>query len=145
MKMPIKTNNIIFALVTSLFIAATLTGCSDDEQSGISKKTQIHFDHAHGSEVSDLIKHKFEHKFAEQCVQREIQNSVNKADERKRFAKPCLCIATRIMRDLTAVEAEKFLIEKKSTQSLKMSFDEAAYFCLQNKAQAKSPVLFGRK
>jgi hypothetical protein len=56
-----------------------------------------------------------------------------------------MCIARRIMKDLTAVEAEKFLVEKKSTQSLKMSFDEAAYFCLQIKAKPKSPVIFGKK
>ena len=49
------------------------------------------------------------------------------------------------MRNLTAVEAEKFLVEKKSTQSLKMSFDEAAYFCLQTKAKPQATVLFGKK
>jgi hypothetical protein len=78
-------------------------------------------------------------------VEREVRNSVNKANDRKRYAKPCMCIARRIMKDLTAVEAEKFLVEKKSTQSLKMSFDEAAYFCLQIKAKPKSPVIFGKK
>ena len=146
--MPTKSKNILFAIITSLFIAATLTACSDDKPTKIAKSTKnTHndFDHTHGSEVSDLKKHKFEHQFAEQCVTREIQNSVNKENDRKRFAKPCLCIATRIMKNLTAVEAEKFLIEKKSTQSLKTSFDEAAYFCLQEKKQAKSPQLFGRK
>ena len=106
---------------------------------------KISFDHSHGSDVSDLKKHTFEHKFAKQCVEREVRNSVNKANDRKRYAKPCMCIAKRIMKNLTAVEAEKFLVEKKSTQSLKMSFDEAAYFCLQTKAKVKSPVLFGKK
>lgn len=143
--MPIKSIKSIFLLIIGLCVVVTLTSCSDDNSNDLSTATQISFNHAHGSNVSDLIKHKFEHKFADECVKREIRNSVNKEDDTKRFAKPCLCIATRIMKDLTAVEAEKFLIEKKNTQSLKMSFDEAAYFCLQSKKQAKSPVLFGRK
>ena len=145
MKMPIKTKNFIFALLTSLVMSATLTACSDDKPKKAAKSERITFDHAHGSEVSDLKKHTFEHKFAKQCVEREVRNSINKENDRKRFEKPCLCIATRIMRNLTAVEAEKFLVEKKSTQSLKMSFDEAAYFCLQTKAKPQATVLFGKK
>ncbi|MCK4840821.1 MAG: hypothetical protein KAT04_02935 [Methylococcales bacterium] len=139
--MPIKT---IVVLLVSLFISSTLTACSDDKPQKTTKKEQIYFDHSHGSEVSNLKKHTFEHKFAKQCVEREVRNSVNKENDRKRFTKPCLCIATRIMRNLTAVEAEKFLVEKKSTQSLKMSFDEAAYFCLQNKKTPKAKKIFGR-
>ena len=145
MKMPIKTKNFISALLTSLVISAALTACSDDQPKKVVSAKHNVFDHSHGVEVSDLKKHKFEHDFAKQCVEREVKNSVNKQDDRKKYAKPCLCIATRIMKDLTAVEAEKFLVEKKSTQSLKMSFDEAAYFCLQDKAKAKSPVLFGKR
>ena len=144
--MSIKIKNFIFVLLTSLFIAVTLTACSDDKPKKVVKsEKKISFDHSHGSDVSDLKKHTFEHKFAKQCVEREVRNSVNKANDRKRYAKPCMCIAKRIMKNLTAVEAEKFLVEKKSTQSLKMSFDEAAYFCLQTKAKAKSPVLFGKR
>ncbi len=145
MKMPIKTKNFISALLTSLVISAALTACSDDQPKKVVSAKHNVFDHSHGVEVSDLKKHKFEHDFAKQCVEREVKNSVNKQDDRKRYAKPCLCIATRVMKDLTAVEAEKFLVEKKSTQSLKMSFDEAAYFCLQDKAKVKSPVLFGKR
>ena len=122
MKMPIKTKNFIFTLLISLVISATLTACSDDKPKKAAKSERISFDHAHGSEVSDLKKHRFEHKFAKQCVEREVRNSINKENDRKRYEKPCLCIATRIMKDLTAVEAEKFLVEKKSTQSIKMSF-----------------------
>lgn len=140
-KMSNKTIKKIFILITSLFFSVILTSCSDDKP----KTEKITFDHSHGEDVSDLKKHTFEHKFAEQCVQREIRNSINKGNDRKRFAKPCMCIATRIMRNLTAVEAEKFLVEKKSTQSLKMSFDEAAYFCLQRQAKPKTKVLFGKK
>jgi hypothetical protein len=145
MKMPIKTKNFIFVLLTTVFISVNLTACSDDKPEKVAKAGLISFDHIHGSEVSDLKKHTFEHKFAEQCVEREIKGSINKDVDRKRFTKPCLCIATRIMRNLTAVEAEKFLVEKKNTQSLKMSFDEAAYFCLQNKAKPRAKVLFGKK
>ncbi len=127
------------------FALAFLTGCGGDEQ----PDKQSHapsFDHSHGSEVSDLKKHQFEHKFAEQCVAREIKNSVNKDEDRKRYEKDCLCIATRMMKDLSAEDAEKFLDENKNTQSMRMSFDEAAYFCLQKNqpSHIKGPKLFGR-
>ncbi|KAF3976990.1 MAG: hypothetical protein HFP77_09310 [Methylococcales symbiont of Iophon sp. n. MRB-2018] len=136
MKMPNKkVKNFVFLVLTSLVMSSLLTACSDDE-------TKIKFDHPH-SNIGSLKKHTFEHKFADQCVARELKNSVNKKENKKRFQKSCLCIATRVMRNLTEVEAEKFLVEKKNTQSLKMSFDEAAYFCLQK--TAKAPVLFGRK
>ena len=145
-KMSIKIKNFIFVLLTSLFISVTLSACSDDKpKKGVKSEKKVSFDHSHGSDVSDLKKHMFEHKFASQCVEREVRNSVNKRNDRKRYAKPCMCIAKRIMKDLTAVEAEKFLVERKSTQSLKMSFDEAAYFCLQTKAKVKSPAIFGKK
>jgi len=145
MKMPSKIKNFIFTLASILILSVTLTACSDDEPKQTAKTEHNYFDHSHGAEVSDLKKHKFEHDFAEQCVAREIKNSINKENDRKRFEKPCLCIATRIMKNLTAVEAEKFLVEQKNTQSLKMSFDEAAYFCLQDKAKPKAPALFGKK
>jgi hypothetical protein len=141
MKMPFKPNSFNLSLLASLVLSVTLTACSDDEP----KTEHNYFDHTHGAEVSDLEKHKFEHKFAEQCVARETKNSVNKDIDKKRFEKPCLCIATRIMKNLTAVEAKKFLVEQKNTQSLKMSFDEAAYFCLKDKTKQKSPDLFGKK
>ncbi len=141
MKKSFKPNSFIFSLLVSFVLSITLTACSDDEP----KIDHNSFDHTHGAEVSDLDKHKFEHKFAEQCVAREIKNSVNKDIDKKRFEKPCLCIATRIMKNLTAVEAKKFLVEQKNTQSLKMSFDEAAYFCLKDKTKQKAPALFGKK
>ncbi|KAF3980924.1 MAG: hypothetical protein HFP81_10865 [Methylococcales symbiont of Hymedesmia sp. n. MRB-2018] len=130
-----KVKNFIFLVLTSLVMSSLLTACSED-------KPEIKFDHSH-SNIGSLKKHTFEHKFADQCVARELKNSVNKKEDKKRFQKSCLCIATRIMRNLTEVEAEKFLVEKKNTQSLKMSFDEAAYFCLQK--TAKAPILFNRK
>jgi hypothetical protein len=134
-----------------LILAAFVTGCSDDKKTAPAKpasqsQAQPHhsFDHTHGSEVSDLEKHKFEHDFADQCVEREIKNSKNKDIDRERFTKPCLCIATYLMKDLTAKESELFLVEHKNTQSLRIKFESAAYHCLQEKVQPKSPMLFGK-
>ncbi len=142
--MSLKSKKFVTALMASLVLSATLTACSDDKPA---KSSGVSFDHKHGAEVTDMVKHKFEHQFAEQCIQRELKNSVNKQSVRSRFAKPCMCIAKRVLKDLTAVQAEKFVNEKKHTHTMKMNFDEAAYFCLQEKAatKAKSPVLFGKK
>ncbi len=147
MKNKYSTIKTFFALAMAIVIAATLPACSDDKPKTVVSQKKEHnpFDHSHGAEVTDLVKHKFEHDFAEQCVQREIKNSVNKEDDRKRYAKPCLCIATYMMKDLTAVEAEKFLKQHKDTQSLRIRFENAAYHCLQQKAQPKSPQLFGKR
>lgn len=120
-------------LLSGLFILTLLIACSDEE---ITEK--ITFNHPHNVDINKK-KHTFEHKFASQCVAREIKNSVNPKADKKRFDKPCLCIATRIMKNLTAVEAKKFLQEQKNTHSLKMSFDEAAYFCLQKTARPTPP------
>ncbi|MGR9115463.1 MAG: hypothetical protein ACU85E_06830 [Gammaproteobacteria bacterium] len=147
----IKLVNVV--LVNAL-IVLLVSGCSDDEkpktaapsQAGSTKNSfRNTFDHAHGNEVSDLEKHKFEHEFADQCVAREVQQSVNKEVDKKRFTKPCMCIAKYMMKDLTAKEAEKFLEEHKDTQSLRIRFENAAYHCLQEKTQAKSPNLFGKR
>lgn len=134
-----------------VILAAFVTGCSEDKKTAQSKPasqaqdhTQHSFDHVHGSEVSDLEKHKFEHDFADQCVEREIKNSKNKDVDRERFTKPCLCIATYLMKDLTAKESELFLVEHKNTQSLRIKFESAAYHCLQEKVQPKSPMIFGK-
>jgi hypothetical protein len=142
-------NSGITLLVASVF-AITMSSCSDDKPPKSPAKVSAAkehspFDHSHGAEVTDLIKHKFEHDFAEQCVEREVKNSINKGNDRKRFAKPCLCIATFMMKDLTAVEAEKFLKEHKNTQSLRIRFENAAYHCLQEKKQPKSPQIFGQR
>ncbi len=143
----------LFALAVLVLAAALLPGCSDDKPKTAGKaKTAaqnrpVHnpFDHSHDIEVTDLEKHKFEHDFAEQCVQREIKNSVNKAEDKLRYAKPCMCIARYMMKDLTAVEAEKFLKEHKNTQSLRIRFENAAYHCLQEKAHPQPPQLFGKR
>lgn len=134
-------------LLTGFFLVA---GCSDDKSSSrpsepVKTKAHVKFDHAHGSEVSDLVKHQFEHQFADQCVEREVKNSVNEELDRKRFAEPCMCIATYLLKDLTAKEAELFVKENKNTQSLRIKFESAAYHCLQKKAQPKGPNLFGKR
>ncbi len=137
----------ISSVCISLCLAFVLSGCSDDAPKSKPQAKKVHnpFDHSHDATVTDIQKHVFEHDFAEQCVEREISGSINKENDRKRFAKPCLCIATFMMKDLTAVEAEKFIKENKSTQSLRIRFENAAYHCLQEKQQPQSPQLFKRR
>lgn len=145
----IKTpNNVIVSVVLWSVMALLLSACSEEE----SHKTNLedrgnYFGHPHDREVTDLEKHKFEHQFAEQCIEREIQGSINKESDRKRFEKPCMCIAENMLKDLTAKEAEKFLEERKNTQSMRIRFENAAYKCLQKnkKQQAKSPVIFQQR
>jgi hypothetical protein len=142
-----KNKKIKTYLISSLLIFG-VTACSDDEPKKIVPKRVISthnaFDHDH-DEATNLEKHKFEHDFAEQCIARETRNSVNKKHDRKRFSKPCLCIAKEMMDDLTAVEAEKFLEEDKNTQSLKIRFEAAAYTCLQEKVKPQEPEIFKRR
>ena len=47
--------------------------------------------------------------FAQQCVLRELEKSTNKAVDEKRWKEPCMCIATYLMKDLSAAEAEKLI------------------------------------
>ena len=131
-------------IIVSASLALVLNACSDDEPKQQAEKAHNPWDHSHDAVVTDIQKHEFEHDFAEQCVEREVGQSINKDNDRKRFAKPCMCIAKFMMKDLTAVEAEKFLKENKSTQSLRIRFENAAYHCLQEKKQPKSPQLFNR-
>lgn len=134
----------ITCLIFTLFVA----GCSDDEEkkSTAAKKT-VHnpFDHSHDVKVTDVEKHKFEHDFAQQCVQRELEKSTNKATDEARWKEACMCIATYLMKGLSAAEAEKFISEHKSTQSLVIKYEGAAFHCLQAKAEPKGPKLFGRQ
>lgn len=132
-----------FSVVLMALFVLPMLGCSDQTPQMVPRSAK--FDHAHGKDVSDLEKHKFEHDFAEQCVAREIRTSINKNIDKKRFEKPCMCIARYIMKDLTADEARKFLVEHKNTQSLVIRFDNAAFHCLQQQAQPKSPTIFGKR
>lgn len=133
---------LLFCSVLPVFLAS----CSDDKESKEKPKV-VHnpFDHSHDASVTDMIKHKFEHQFADECVAREIRNSPNKEDDKARFEVPCMCIAQYLMKGLTAKEAELFLTEHRNTQSLRIRYDSAAYHCLQEKqTQPRMPQLFGK-
>lgn len=145
-------------VLCAVILAGCLTACSNDTpsnkessataepQSKISKAlSSIHnpFDHSHDEVVTDVVKHQFEHVFAEDCVNREIRLTDDKAGARERFEKPCMCIAQYLMKDLTADEAEKFLDEHKNAQSLRIKYDNAAFHCLQQQSLPKGPQ-FGR-
>lgn len=144
----------LIALVSSL----SLSACSDSQEASresravtetaASKEDAPSFDHEHGKEVSDLVKHKFEHDFAEQCVEREVKLDSNQDQYRDRLAKSCMCIAQHLMQNLTAKEAELFLDEHKNTQSLRIRYESAAYKCLQQRAQTQqhaSPVMLNKE
>ena len=140
---------IIFTALFTMPLSVLLTGCSDDEEktANISNNSAKHnpFDHTHDVEVTDIQKHKFEHDFAKQCVDRELKNSINKDVDKERFESSCMCIATYMMKDLTAKEAEKFITEHENPRSLQIKFDSAAYHCLQQKNQPKGVQLFGKQ
>ncbi|ESS73757.1 hypothetical protein MGMO_11c00640 [Methyloglobulus morosus KoM1] len=145
--------NLVFSILISTAIVFTLAGCSDEEkpkqeqavvQDQTPKVEQHSFDHPHGPEVTDMQKHQFEHDFAAQCVDRELNNSTNKIEDAERLTKSCECIATYMMKDLTAQEAEKFITEHENPQSLRIKFEAAAYECLQEKAHPEGPKLFGK-
>lgn len=133
----------------SLALTLLLTACSDDSpkettptsSTVVGSAEKMNFDHEH-NKARNMDKHPFEHTFAQQCVAREIQNSINKDIDQARFKKPCMCIATYMMKDLTAKEAQKFLREKKHTQSLRIRYDNAAFHCLQQKQAPRSPTIF---
>ncbi len=140
-----QKNSFRLSLVAVL-ATVLLAACSDDKPKTAAKQVAHNrFDHSHGADVTDLVKHKFEHQFADQCAEREAKNSPNPELEKKRYAKPCMCIARFMMKDLTAVEAEKFLQEHKNTQSLRIRFENAAYHCLQQKSHPKGPKIFGKR
>ncbi len=138
MKTHTFTKKFFFTALGSIFITLFFTGCSDDEKKTVAVKT-IHnpFDHSHDVPVTDIQKHKFEHDFAAQCVERELKNSTNKDVDKDRFSKTCLCVATDMMKDLTAQEAEKFLKEHENPRSLQIKYNSAVYHCTQQKTASK--------
>jgi hypothetical protein len=149
-----KKNIIIFTLISTI-IAFALASCSDEEKPKEEVKAAVAeqtpkagsntFDHPHGPEITDMQKHKFEHEFAAQCVDRELNNSTNKIEDAERLTKSCECIATYLMKDLTSQEAEKFMGEHEHPQSLRIKFEAAAYQCLQENAHPAGPKLFGKQ
>ncbi len=148
MKTPISTKKTCIAALAGIVIALSITGCSDDKEKTLSAKpatthtaTAVHnpFDHSHDVQVTDIQKHKFEHDFAKQCVQRELKHFDNKEADEAKYTQPCMCIAKFLMKDLTAEEAEKFIGEHKNAQSLVIKYENAAYHCLQQNAHPKGP------
>lgn len=144
MKILTFTKKFSFAAMAALVIALSITGCSDDDQkpaatSAAANAVHNPFDHSHDSPVTDIQKHKFEHDFASQCVQRELKHSDNIQADKDRYSTPCMCIAKFLMKDLTTEEAEKFIGEHKNAQSLVIKYENAAYHCLQQNALPKGP------
>jgi hypothetical protein len=150
MKINLPKQNYLSSLLLSGVFVLLIAGCSDknesrkEPQQSAGTTSAPVFDHAHGPEVTDMQKHKFEHDYAAQCADRELNNSANKIEDAERINKSCSCIAAYMMKDLTAQEAEKFLTEKEHPQSLRIKFDAAAYECLQEKAKTPGPKLFGK-
>jgi hypothetical protein len=139
--------------ITKLFLILSVlavVGCSDDKSDAKNKAqtngvTQEPISHTLlESKVSASDKQKFESVFAEQCVARELKTSNNADYDRPRVAKACECVATYLMKDLTAIEAEKFLVEHQGSQSLTIKYENAAYHCLQQKAP-QPPHLFSKQ
>lgn len=144
-----------FLSITTISLATVLlsTGCSDEKQPSVATgaqstsiqnsnaKVSVHnpFDHSHDTPVTDVQKHKFEHDFADQCVQRELKNSTDKETDKKRYEAPCMCIARFLMKNLTADEAGMFLNEHKNAQSLVIKYENAAYHCLQQNSHPAGP------
>ena len=135
MKTQSFTKNFFFAALTSIVIGLSVTGCLDDEEKKLPVKAVFNpFDHSHDVPVTDIQKHKFEHDFAAQCVTRELKNSVNVEEDKERFSKSCECVASEMMQDLTAKEAEKFLTEHENPKSLQIKYNAAVYHCTQQSA-----------
>jgi hypothetical protein len=133
--------------IFGIILVVIVIGYSNDEagqKPNAPKVAGNSFGHAHDFEVTDLQKHKFEHEFAEQCVRRELLGSTDKLADEAHWQKPCLCIASYLMKGLTASEAERFLDDDKSPQSLIIKYQAATYHCIEAKVLPKAPNLFGR-
>lgn len=131
-------NKKLNVIMLSLAVCMTLIACSDEPSV---KDAESVFEHPK-KPVTGLEKHKFELEFSDDCIQRELRNSINKASDKPRIEKACSCIAEFMMKNLTAVEAEKVLEDDSDTQSLRIRFDNAAYNCLQEDQPEQSPKLF---
>lgn len=151
-----KIKPVLFAVMAGVSLATLLTACSDDKSteskpavsaSSAAAKKPAHnpFDHSHDEVVTDVVKHQFEHEFADQCVARELKASNNPDVDKPRLDKDCMCISKYMMKDLSGEEAKHFLKQHENTHSLQIKFDAAAYFCIQNKQQPKGPHLFGKQ
>jgi len=142
-----KTRKTSYLLATLIISTLTIVGCSSDEaetpktSAGTAKKAVHRVD---SGEATEPEKRQFEKEFSAKCVARELKNSNNKDVDQKRFEETCDCIAEHIMKDLSEIDAEKYLEDHEDTHTLQIKFDAAAFFCLQNKPQPKGPHLFGK-
>lgn len=143
-----KTRKIPILLATLLISSFVIVGCSSDEaeapKTSAAPKSKKAVHRVDSGEATEPEKRQFEKEFSAKCVARELKNSVNKDVDEKRFQESCDCIAEHIMKDLSEIDAEKYLEDHEDTQTLGIKFDAAAYFCLQNKPQPKGPQLFGK-
>jgi hypothetical protein len=138
MKTHTFTKRSLLVVSISTIMALFVVGCSDDAEKKPPVKVIFNpLDHSHDVPVTDVQKHKFEHDFAEQCVSRELKNSVNIEEDKQRFSKSCLCVATYMLKDLTDEEAEKFLSEHENPRSLQIKYNAAAFHCEQEQKVAK--------
>lgn len=151
-----KIKSALFVVMASVSLATFVTACSDDKPAetkpaistsskAANKPVHNPFDHSHDEVVTDVVKHQFEHEFADQCVARELKHSNNPDVDKPRFDKDCMCIAKYMMKDLSGEEAKHFLKQHENPHSLQIKFDAAAFFCIQNKQHPKGPQLFGKK
>lgn len=108
-----------------ILLSMLLFSCSN-ESTEIDKKK---YDHTHAESI-DMKKHLFEHIFAEQCIADETANLADKKAGQKRFAKPCMCIAVYLFKDLTAKDSYSLLNDKKHANSLREKYEEASEQCL---------------
>jgi hypothetical protein len=138
---PLKTFFVGLGLTSVLL----MSGCSDEKASTNKNVQKTPVSHTLlESKVTASDKQKFEHDFENQCVDRELKNATNPENDKARVSKACACIATFMMKDLTAIEAEKFLIEHENAQSLTIKYENAAYHCLQQKTPPTPAHLFSK-
>lgn len=137
--MKLKTKKILFTALASVAISLSIAGCSDDEKKTAKVGTEPVSHELLNTAVTVAEKQKFERAFAQQCEQRELKSSVNPDVDKAGIEKACECIATFMMKDLTAIEAEKFLDEHENAQSLRIKYENAAYHCLQQNAHPAGP------
>ncbi len=141
----------IIWLLASVLTTVVITGCSDDKatvatpsasaENKPSDVVSIDSPHDATPEANNDQKQKFQHDFAAQCEERELNNSANQSTDAEKVNKSCECISSYIMKDLTDEEAEKFLKEHEDPQSLRIKFEAAAYECLQEKVKPAEPKI----
>ena len=129
----------------SLISVLLVAGCSDEKTAPKNSVEKTPISHTLlGTSTKASDKQKFEQTFENQCVQRELKNSANPDNDKERVSKACSCIATFMMKDLTPIEAEKFLVEHENVQSLTIKYENAAYHCLQQKTPPPAAHLFSK-